>query len=101
MTASKVPLIPVPVEVLTGYLFKSQPEIMCFSIFKFEIIQVKIQRSEKCAVAHIVSQHIQDTASFGISDHIEHVLTIGIVKPHQIFRRDCWDLPDIFLFHDN
>src|SRR5450631_1820132 len=64
MTTAVVPLVPVPVQVLTGNLFKNHPQVMCFRIFKFKIIQVEVQGSVESTVTHIIFKHIQNTASF-------------------------------------
>src|SRR5450432_888842 len=41
MTTSKIPLVPVPVQVLSCNLFKDHAQGMCFSAFKCIIRQVK------------------------------------------------------------
>src|ERR1700719_3635171 len=51
MSASIIPLVPVPVEVLARYLFKNQPQVLRLCVFKFKIDQVEIQGLKKSAVA--------------------------------------------------
>ena len=61
--------------------------MMGFSSLEFVAGQVEVQSFEKRTVSNMFSQHVQDPASFLITDGIKHLLAVFVVKAHKVFFR--------------
>src|SRR5689334_13531120 len=89
MPASIVPLVPEPVQVLSGNFFKCQAKLLRLCRFEFVGIQVKVQRTEESAVAYIIAKHLQNAATLVIAHGIEYVFFVVIIKAYKIFLVIC------------
>src|SRR6476469_6515631 len=79
-----VPLVKEPIQILTGYFFKSQTQLLRFTILVFIGVQVQIQRFKKCTITHIVAQHLQYASAFIIAHSIKYIFLAIVMKTHQV-----------------
>src|SRR6476619_1960122 len=84
MATAIVPLVKEPIQILTGYFFKSQTQLLRFTILVFIGVQVKVQRFKERTITYIVAQHLQYASAFIIAHPIKYIFLAIVMKTDQV-----------------
>src|SRR5215217_4611494 len=85
MACTKIPLVPVPVQVLACNFFKCKAKLVCFCGFKLVCTEVQVQAPEKGRVANKVPEHMKNASTLIVRHCVKHIFLIVVLKTNKVF----------------